>query len=192
MLKNIKSKYILENIFNHVNNKLKLKIIKYNKNISQKLNITIEEYKVYNTIKKLNENFELNIKDINVEELDLCHKRLGTKEQSNKYYAKILKDIKLLDNIKLENLKILCLAWNWITDIRLLMNSKLEKLELLNLNYNYIRDINVLEKVKFPELKELFLGDNEISDINVLEKVNFEKLEILKLSFNKIHDIKKS
>ena len=124
MLKNIKSKYILENIFNHVNNKLKLKIIKYNKNISQKLNITIEEYKVYNTIKKLNENFELNIKDINVEELDLCHKRLGTKEQSNKYYAKILKDIKLLDNIKLENLKILCLAWNWITDIRLLIYYK--------------------------------------------------------------------
>ena len=162
MLKDIKSKFILEKIFYLVNNKLKLKIIKYNKNIFQKLDITIEDYKVYNTIKKLNENFELNIKDINVEELDLSHKRLGSKEESNKYNSKIKKDIKLLDGIKFENLKILVFAWNWITDIKLLMNVKLEKLELLNLNYNYISDISPLEKVKFPGLKELFLGDNNI------------------------------
>ena len=84
MLKDIKSKYILEQIFNHINTKSKLKIIKYNKNISQKINITLEEYKIYNKIKILNENFELNIKDNNLEELNLSHKRLGTKSESFK------------------------------------------------------------------------------------------------------------
>jgi len=148
MLEDIKSKFILDTIFNNISNKLKLKIIKHNKNLLHKLNITIEDFKIYETLKKFNEDFNLDIKDIDIEELDLSHKRIGKKESdlnNNK-----TKDIQILERIKLKNLKILRICWNYISDIKVFENVNLNKLELLNLNYNYISDIKILENVNFP------------------------------------------
>ena len=148
MLEDIKSEFILDSIFNNISNKLKLKIIKHNKNLLQKLNITIEDFKIYETLKKFNEDFNLDIKDIDIEELDLSHKRIGKKESdlnNNK-----TKDIQILERIKLKNLKILRICWNYISDIKVFENVNLNKLELLNLNYNYISDIKILENVNFP------------------------------------------
>ena len=44
-LNNIKSNFILKNIFSFINEKSKLDIFKYNKNFQKKLNINIEDYK---------------------------------------------------------------------------------------------------------------------------------------------------
>jgi len=148
MLEDIKNEFILDSIFNNISNKLKLKIIKHNKNLLHKLNITIEDFKIYETLKKFNEDFNLDIKDIDIEELDLSHKRIGKKESdlnNNK-----TKDIQILERIKLKNLKILRICWNYISDIKVFENVNLNKLELLNLNYNYISDIKILENVNFP------------------------------------------
>ena len=46
MLENIKSSFILENIFSFMEEKTKLDIIKYNKTIQKKLNITVIYYKL--------------------------------------------------------------------------------------------------------------------------------------------------
>jgi len=51
MLEDIKSEFILDTIFKNISNKLKLKIIKHNKNLFQKLNITIEDFKIYEALK---------------------------------------------------------------------------------------------------------------------------------------------
>jgi len=80
MLEDIKSEFILDTIFKNISNKLKLKIIKHNKNLLQKLNITIEDFKIYEALKQFNKDFNLDIKDIDIEELDLSHKRIGKKE----------------------------------------------------------------------------------------------------------------
>ena len=90
-----------------------------------KLNITIEDFKIYKIIKEFNEKFELNIKVIDIEELNLSHKRIGK-----------ITNIKILEGIKLKNLKILILCWNYITNIKVLETFELNRLELLNLNYN--------------------------------------------------------
>ena len=45
MLENIKSSFILKNIFSFMEEKTKLIILRYNKTIQKKLNITIFDYK---------------------------------------------------------------------------------------------------------------------------------------------------
>ena len=47
MLKKVKSKYILKEIFEKIKNKRKLNIIKYNKSIIHKLNIYKKDFKIY-------------------------------------------------------------------------------------------------------------------------------------------------
>ena len=60
MLDNIRSKYILKFFLSHVNEKKKLNLIKYNKNIQSKININILNYKIlsgnYTTIYEKNGN----------------------------------------------------------------------------------------------------------------------------------------
>ena len=46
MLENIRSKYILEKIFDYLKNKRKLKIIKCNKKILGDLNISKEDFQI--------------------------------------------------------------------------------------------------------------------------------------------------
>ena len=47
ILMKISSKYVLKNIFDNINFKIFLKIIKYNNKLKKKLNITINDYKNY-------------------------------------------------------------------------------------------------------------------------------------------------
>ena len=56
---NIKSKYILRIIFNNLEKKKLLDIAKYNKNIKEKINININDYKEYSDL------IEIEIKPIN-------------------------------------------------------------------------------------------------------------------------------
>ena len=124
----------------------------------------------YPEIKELNKKYNLNIKDINIEKLDLSSKGI---ENDDIKYLEIFKELKELD-----------LSYNNISDISVLEKVKFEKLEYLYLGWNKIsNNINILENVNFKELKELYLHHNNISDISVLEKV---KLEILDLILNNI------
>ena len=50
ILENIKSKYIMQIIFDNIQIKKFLELIKYNNNIQQKLNINISNYKEYSEI----------------------------------------------------------------------------------------------------------------------------------------------
>ena len=44
---NIKSKYILQKIFNNLEKKIILNIVKYNKDIKERINININDFKEY-------------------------------------------------------------------------------------------------------------------------------------------------
>ena len=50
LFKNFKSKYILKNLFNYLNKKKLLDIIKYNKNIKDIIDISIKDYKEYSVL----------------------------------------------------------------------------------------------------------------------------------------------
>ena len=47
MLDNIKSIYFLQLVFSYITEKLKLKLIKYNKNFQNKINISLINYKIF-------------------------------------------------------------------------------------------------------------------------------------------------
>ena len=48
LIKKVKSKYIIENIFSFLEEKIELKMIIYNKNIQNLLGINIDNYKIIN------------------------------------------------------------------------------------------------------------------------------------------------
>ena len=154
----------------------------YNRyNIGTFLNEPIKEfiqqnYKV-NQLIKFNEKYKSNIKDININKIDLNSKNIGNE------------GLKCLCQIEFKKLKSLNLCKNDISDIKILQKAKFDKLEYLDLSTNKISDINILEKINFNELKELNLSKNNITNIKVLEKAKFDKLEYLDLSTNKISNI---
>ena len=64
MLNNIKSIKILNIILGLLKKRLKLKLLKYNKKMRNKLNIAKEDYEQFILLKEMNLKFNLNIKDI--------------------------------------------------------------------------------------------------------------------------------
>jgi V8-like Glu-specific endopeptidase len=138
----------------------------------------LENYENYNDRKILNEfniKYNLNIKDNNIEILNLNDCYLGNEG---------LKDF---CKIECNNLKALGLINNNISDINVFENVNFVKLEDLGLGNNKIIDINILSNVNFKNLKKLALNNNNISDIKVFENVNFDKLQLLWLYNNPIN-----
>ena len=171
MLDNAKSIFIINKIFTNLRNKKKLNIIKYNKRLLNKLNITKEDFNMYLMLKIFNTKYKTKLEDIEIKEINLDG---------------IIKNEALKDlcEIKFKRVYKLSLCENAIWDINSLEKLNLKNLKILKLRYNSISDISVLGKVKFEELKELNLYKNNIPDINVLKNVKFEKLELLNLSRN--------
>ena len=171
-------------------------------NIGTFLNEPIKEFirENYNKmlIKKFNKKYRIDIKDIQINELNLCSKNFGNEalidlckikfnELKNLNLSKnSISDIKILEKAKLENLIKLDLSFNKISDINVLAKINFRELKILNLSNNDISDINVLDKIKIAKLETLDFTHNKISDINILEKVNMKELKKLDLYFNKI------
>jgi Leucine-rich repeat (LRR) protein len=132
-----------------------------------KLNIKIEEFKIYKSLKDFNAKLNLSIEDIDIEELDLKNRYIDNEE------------MKYLAIVEFKKLKKLILNGNNIDNIEILEKVKFDKLEMLDLSNNQISDINILKTVNFKNIKVLDFHENNISDINILENVSFEKLEIL-------------
>ena len=108
MLDNVKSKYILKEIFEKIKNKRKLNIIKYSKRIMAKLNINKDAFEIYITLKEFNIKYNTSIEDIDTRELNIIERNIGNEG---------LKD---LVKIKFKDLKELNLSYNEISDINIL------------------------------------------------------------------------
>ena len=130
MLKKIRSTKILKNIFENIKKRMRLKILKYNKNMLIRLNINKNDFDDFIMIKKLNEEFNLDIHDIEIKILDLACKNIN-----NKIFW-------YLNEIKFKKLEHLNLKGNEISKIDLLekvnfKNFKFEKEP--NIRYSNIR-----------------------------------------------------
>ena len=202
MLDKIRSLRILNIIFRNIRKGSKLKILKYNKKIQNKLNIDKKDFKDFKLLKELNQKFNLDIKDTEVTRLNLSCKNIGKNSELMKYLKEIdfnyLSEIQLSFNeisdiknlCKFDKLKILRLDNNDKGNIDILKKKNLTGLKHLYLNYNKISNINVLGKVEFEKLEYLDLSNNIIDNIKVLEKANFKELKSLNLCWNNIQDIK--
>ena len=79
IFKKLKSDYFLQKLFNNLLKKKSLDIIKYNKNIKERMNISIKDYKEYSEIFSP---IEIEIKPIN----DKFGKFINMIEENEKYY----------------------------------------------------------------------------------------------------------
>ena len=144
MLKTIKSNFIIKTIFKNIHNKIKLKIIKYNKYMLERLDIKTENFKNYELLKEFNELLKLNIIDIDIKELNLNKKDIGDKE------------LELLKNLNFKELETLNLSKNKISDIKVLEKVNFKELKEINLSYNYIsEDLPIIMNLK-SKLKYLY------------------------------------
>ena len=87
MFDNIKSNKILKDIFLFLKKRKKLKIIKINKKMMNKLNIKAEDFQDILLLKEMNQKFNLNIKDINIKKLDVWPRYL--KNEILEFFSKI-------------------------------------------------------------------------------------------------------
>ena len=149
MLKNIKSSYILKQIFGNIINKKKLKLIKYDKKISDKMDITLQNYKD-EFFKEFNTKFDIKLADINNQLLNLKNKKVENAK------------LDFLSKVKFESLNALYLNNNEITEIKAIEKVSYKGIKYLNLSGNKITDIEPITKANFAELKILYLMNNEI------------------------------
>ena len=189
MLNNIKSNLVLKIVFRHLKKRKKLPILKYNKNLKNKLKIQLKDYQEYLSLKAFNEKYQTKFENTNIEKLKIV----------GEYHHPLIDDEGLKDIIKMEftELKELILSHNKITDLEPLLNMKFEKLEVLTLSdlnefkrrlktkkpKKEIKPLNlsILKKIQFPNLNVLNLSGNNGIDITSLENINFNKLKELYL-----------
>ena len=79
IFENVKSKYILQNIFNNVEKKKSFLILKYNKNIKNRINININDYNEY--LEKYS-SIEIEVKPAS----NQCGEFINTYAYQKKYY----------------------------------------------------------------------------------------------------------
>ena len=76
IFKNLKNDYFLQNVFNNLLKKKSLDIIKYNKNIKERINISTKDYKEYSEIYSLIE-LEIKLLIINLVNLLILAKKIN-------------------------------------------------------------------------------------------------------------------
>jgi len=134
------------------------------------------------------ENSEKSIKKIFIEkyvkiERQEIHLFLSNKQINDE-------NIKLIFQIKFNNLKEINLSENEIKIIEPLCNINLPYLKLLNLSYNQIINIDTLGHISSRKLEFLFIQNYQIEDFQVFLDYdsNFNFLSILRLEENKIRE----
>ena len=124
MLANISNKYIIELLFTYMRDIRKLIIIKYNKNLKERINMTNKDYEVYRNLVVFNKTYKTNIEDINIKELNLTRKRIK------------IDAISILNKIEFKDLKILNLSNNEVSNLSGLKSASFKNIEILNLEKN--------------------------------------------------------
>ena len=193
LLRNLKSRYILQKLFNNLLRKKLLDIIKYNKNLKQRINININDYKEYFEIYS---SIEIEIKPdnnlygvfINIDEGNEIYYHIyfnSDKEEINRNYLienETIKTIKIIIDyhvISFEELFLNCESVEYICFKKFYRNninnmhgmfcgcSSLKELNLSNFKTNNVTDMSYMF-FGCSSLKELNLSNfntNNLSDM---------------------------
>ena len=111
IIDNIKSRYILSKIYNNMTIKKKLKIVKYNKRIQNRLNLDVKDYKEY---------CEIEIEIIPAK--DKCGKFININKNDELYYHIYFNDNKkeIKNKYEINNKIKPCLSENFLNQISII------------------------------------------------------------------------
>ena len=155
MLNKIKSNYIMNLIFKNMKNKKKLNLIKYNKIMTNRLNLNEDDFKIYQNLKEVNKIYNKDFDDIDIKEFNISL-------------------------VNFRELKELNLSYNKIININILEKVNFKKLKELDLSYNKISDMGIFKKIKFEKLTTLMIYNNltsEEENSSILKQLNAKPKE---------------
>ena len=159
MLDNIKSSYILKELFKYVNEYKKLKLLNYNKTIQQRINLSIEDYKNYLSIKievKLIDNYNVN-----------CNNTFISKEFKNSYSSFIYV---VLNDETIER-KIDSIKNDKISKVKIILNYDLNSYKDLFKHCYFIKEIKFLKNNKnnVTDMSNMFYGCSSLTSLDISE-----------------------
>ena len=168
-LNKVRSKYILIQIFEHLQQKRKLEIIRYNKNFKNKLKVKISDYKrVYSTIE-----IELIPKE-NEYGRFICLRPRKNEQVYKIYFNDSKEEINKFDFDKNDN----------VNKIKVILNHKLTSLYQLFLNCRCIRKIIFIKfnRNNISNMSKMFYGCSSLEELDI-SKLNTENTTSMNCMF---------
>jgi len=156
IFKNFKSNYFLQILFNHLMKKKSLDIIKYNKNIKERININIKDYKEYSEIYS---SIELEIKPVR----DEYDRFINIDEEDKMYYHIYFDDNK--EEIKRNHLN----ENEQIKTIKIIIDYQIKSFKRL---FQYCGCIESIKFIKFyrnnvTNMVSMFSGCSSLKELNL-------------------------
>ena len=169
-LNNIKADYFLKNVFNNLEKKRTLNIVKYNKNLMKRINININDYKEYSEIYTL---IEIEIKPVN----NKYGKFINIKKEDEKYYH-------IYFNNKEEEIgnKTYINKKDKVTKIRIVIDYQVKSFGNLFLNCKCIKSIN-FKKFNRNNIDNMSYMFYECSFLEELNLSNFKTNNVSDMSY---------
>lgn len=96
--------------------------------------------------------------------------------------------VEVPDVSRLQHLRVLTLARNYIQKINLTRMSNTGLIKVLDLSYNDITDISLFS-LPFPQLEKLSLQHNNIKNLDIVRNSTMPKLKILRAGYNSIEQL---
>ena len=199
MLLKIRNKYLIKNILNSLEQKLYLKLIKYNKKIQKKLNFSIKDYKEYNQIEieitPVKNNISGNFINIEKNNKSFFHIYFDNKRKRRNYISvkdniskiKIIIDYeiksfkKLFDNCHcISNINFIKFNRNDIKDMSFMFNGCIN---LININFSNFKTDKVIN------MEYMFVSCYSLKELN-LSNFNTSKVINMKFMFKNCRSLK--
>ena len=154
MLNKIKSNVILRKIFKISNYAVNLRLLKYNKNLKRRLDITLKDYNLYNQI-------EIDV--IHKESLKEKNNFINIKETDKKFYHFYINKKEIKNNYIANKSK--------KKKIRIKINRKITSLKALFKNCKNITQINFtkFKRENIYDMSEMYFGCNSLYKLNIKE-----------------------
>ena len=168
-LKNIKSEYFLPRIFDYLNTKVKLEIIKFNKNIKNKINININNYKEYSEIYS-----SIEIEIIPVENGE--GKFININKEDEKYYHIYFNNNK--NEIKKTYLK----RKDKVSKINIIINHQIKSFRELFYDCKCIKSLN-FKKALRNNLTDMYQMFNTCTSLIELNLSNLKTTNVTDMGF---------
>ena len=178
IFKNLKNDYFLQKVFNNLLKKKTLDIIKYNKNIKNRMNVSIKDYKEYS---EKYSSIEIEIKLANNE----CDHFINIDKEDEKYYHIYFNDNK--EEIKRNYLK----DNENVEKIKIIIDYQIESFEGL---FEYCECIEYIHFKKFhrnnvTNMGFMFCGCSSLKELN-LSNFNTNNVTDMKSMFSRCSSLK--
>ena len=192
---NIKSSYLLKNIFDYIKKKKFLEIIKYNKNLQNKINLNIKDYKEYC---ETYTSIEIEIipsknsfygKFINLPFFDKSHYHIyfndDNKEETEKvYFDENVKKIKIIIDYEAKYIENLFNDCKWISSINFkkFYRTNIDNMSGLFCGCSGLKELNLskLNTINVTDMSDMFF---KCSSLEKLDLSNFNTKNVDNMNY---------